>query len=210
MNHWGEGRARKRTQEGRSCWDWDKPQSGTSVYIYLYILHVIKFKLIPSWDNGGLWKMELNKHNIYTNCCSFGFGLTSVMLQFVWPINVFWYLAFSLADEKVEGSESTAPMRRGRGGVWASAWKRENGGRNVTFRQRGLRQARAPGSLSGLRNAEALRARSGLVNSWSRSICLNVDHVHWEAKICRAHGSDSLSFLSSDMRGVPLSPRYDY
>lgn len=35
--------------------DWDKPQCGTSVYIYLYILCVIKFKLIHRWDSGGKW-----------------------------------------------------------------------------------------------------------------------------------------------------------
>lgn len=32
--------------------------------------------------------------SFYELCCSFGFG--SVMLQFVWSVIVFWYLAFSL------------------------------------------------------------------------------------------------------------------
>lgn len=48
-----EGKDRK--QRRTLLLDWDKPQCGTSVYIYLYILCVIKFKLIHRWDSGGKW-----------------------------------------------------------------------------------------------------------------------------------------------------------
>lgn len=78
MNRWiTEGKDKK--QRRALLLDWDKPQCGTSVYIYLYILHVIKLNLYTAGtvEENGIKQAQC----LYELCCSFGFG--SVMLKFV-------------------------------------------------------------------------------------------------------------------------------
>lgn len=104
---------------------------------------------------------------LYKLCCSFGFG--SVMLQFVWPVIVFWYLAFSLPKgQRVRESDTDEETQ-----WFLSQWKCDNGKRNMTD------------SLWGGGHHQARVGPWG--HPWARVVGRTVQRHLFECWICSRH-----------------------
>lgn len=103
--------------------------------------------------------------HLYELCCSFSFG--SVMLQFVWPVIVFLY-------QKVRESDTDEETQ-----WFLSQWKCDNGERNMTLLVETDRFT--------LGCCPRVTIRPEWWVPWSRSICLNVEYVHYtsEAELCQ-------------------------
>lgn len=120
---------------------------------------------------------------LYKLCCSFGFG--SIMLQFVWPVIVFWYLAFSLPKcQRVRESDTDEETH-----WFLSQWKCDNGERKMTLLVETDRftLGRGPRVTIGPVWAPGISLGPEWWVTWSRSICLNVEYVHYtsEAELCQ-------------------------
>lgn len=106
------------------------------------------------------------------------------MLQFVWPVIVFWYLAFSLPKgQKVRESDTDETQ------WFLSQWKCDNGERKMTLLIETDRFTLGwgPGVAIGPVWAPRVSLGPEWWVTWSRSICLNAEYVHYtsEAELCQ-------------------------